>query len=68
MFLRAVFVKQQCREQADIEDMEIVLIDNSEDGSDGKRGDRFCADGRVTACPHSHKPQANYKSHTNTSE
>lgn len=34
--LRAVLVKQQCMEQVEGEDMEIMLVDNSEDASDGK--------------------------------
>lgn len=43
--------KHLFREQVEVEDMEIVLADNSEDESDGKehlrwkKGDRFCATG-----------------------
>lgn len=55
--VRTVLAKQQCRERLEGEDVEIVLVDNSEDGSDGKghdildgRGEtRFCADGRMPA-------------------
>lgn len=45
-FLRAVLMKQQCREQMEGEDVETVLVDNSEDRSDEKgclrweRGDK----------------------------
>lgn len=52
MFLRAVLVKQLCREQVEVKDMEVVLVYNSENGSDGKgqlrwkKGDRFCAMGK----------------------
>lgn len=44
--VRAVLVKQQCRERMEGEDVEIVLVGNSEEGNDGKghlrweRGDK----------------------------
>lgn len=35
--VRAVLVHQQCRERMEGEDVELVLVDNSEDGSEGKQ-------------------------------